>query len=843
VTAAHKSIAGGRFLSVHEPPDHLPLSRKNAAATKPYCLPSCFMIEPVMRDEHDAALDKSHRNGILPMSCAAALTLSGNTQGEISSLTGRLERKHRRFCLKRSRFVKTSHILSLLMALMVAGGVVAQTVPSADDIRLTFDPRKAHQEMWDDLKPRLAQRAAWEADWAAKTATNWREYDMTYYRIELAVDHVNKVIYGQVGTYGRVSVASLDTVMVNLLNSMTVDSIYNASGALTFTHQSDHVTVHLDRAYAGGEPFSFTIVYHGTPASSGGFLGLQFSTRLDKPLITTLSEPMGARSWWPCNDIPRDKVDSVDIIVTVDTSLVVSSNGLVTSDVDNGDGTHTMHWHSRYPIAPYLVSLGIHPYTVWYDWYHYSPMDSMPLHFYVYPDHDSLSRAGFGVLPHMLEVLETPFGLYPFIEEKYGCTHFNWGGAMEHQTNTSTTASSSGYSQWMIVHELGHQWWGDLVTCADWHHIWINEGFATYTEALYFEADSGSNYYHAYMNSCEYSGGGSVYIIDTTNVWNIFSAIPYDKGGWILHMLRHVVGDSLFFESLAEYRRQYQWSSATTEDFQGVVEAVTGLDLNYFFQEWVYGTYRPDYHYSYLSEPDPAGGWNSYLHIRQIQTTTPLVFTMPIDVRITTDAGDDTRAVFNDRRVQTFTLHTDNPPSALMLDPDRWISRRVTMDDFNFRIITDTLVPGLQAALYADTVVAKGLTDEYYCELAAGALPPGWSLAPMTGLISGVSYDTGSYVFTVRATNQQYSYLKDSVTYTVRVAPTAPRPGDANVDGNVDLSDIVYIINYIFHYGPAPDMPDWADANADCLVNIGDPVYLVHYLFKEGAVPVLGCAD
>ncbi len=733
-------------------------------------------------------------------------------------------------------------VLFVLPILVFHTGVNAG---AGDDIELGFDPQDLHKQMWEDLQPRLALRQVLEVMSEAKTVSNWQEYDMDYYKIDLDINHVTEIIYGSVDTYGTVVISSLDSVKINLLNSMTVDSVYNLSGNLAFSHLSDHLTIYLDAAHVQGEQFYFTVVYHGHPAGSSGFLGLEFSERNLLPLITTLSEPMGARSWWPCNDISRDKMDSVDIIVTVDTSLVVSSNGLIESEVDNGDGTHTVHWKSKYPIAPYLVSLGIHPYAVWYDYYNYTPTDSMPLHFYVYPDHNMYSRTYFdGIVAHMIENLSVPFGQYPFIDEKYGCTHFDWGGAMEHQTNTSTTSSSFGYSQPVVAHELGHQWWGDMVTCSDWHHIWINEGFAVYSEALYFEPDSGVDYYHAYMNSFEYTGGGSIYINDTTSVWNIFGAIVYDKGGWTLHMLRHVIGDDLFFESLADYRDQYIWTAASTEDFQGVVETTTGMDLDWFFQQWIYGTYRPYYRYSYIFEEDPAGGWNAYVHIRQTQSSNPQVFTMPIDLEISTTAGDETQVVFNNAREQNFILHTDDEPSSMTLDPDRWISRQVMWEEYGFHIVSDEPVDGILGDAYEDTVEAKGPTDNNAYNIVAGALPDGLTLGLNSGIISGQPTAMGSFIFSVKANHQDWTYLTDSVEYNVDILPpSVDRPGDANMDGEVNVGDVVFIINYIFNGGPGPILPNWADVNVDCQVNVGDAVSMINYIFRGGTAPALGCVE
>lgn len=742
-------------------------------------------------------------------------------------------------------------ILKLATFLIIAITAIGDPIDATDSDQSPYDsnnsisPKEIHQIMWDNLKSRLIQYQEASALMKADIGNNWMEYDISYYRIELEIDHVNELLYGQVGIFGEVVVSSLDSIVIHLLNDLTVDSIYNSSGNLSYLHSNDLIKINLDHSYNQSETFDFTVVYHGLPSGEGGFLGFDFTSRGGKPLIVTLSEPTGSRSWWPCNDITHDKADSVDIIITVDTSLVVSSNGSLISDADNGNGTHTVWWKERYPIAPYLVSLGIHPYAVWYDWYHYSPADSMPLHFYVYPDHDLPSRPHFGQLAHMIEVLSSRFGEYPFLEEKYGCTHFNWIGAMEHQTNTSTTSSDFGYLKSTIVHELAHQWWGDMITCSDWHHVWINEGFAVYSEALFFEIDSGLTYYHDYMNSFEYAGTSrSIYIDDTTDIYNIFNAIVYDKGGWVLHMLRHIIGDESFFESLIEYRNQYIWSTASIEDFQQVVETVSGMDLDYFFNEWIYGVGRPQYRYSYFSEENTSGGWDTYLCLKQIQSTEPQVFEMPIDIVLSMESTEETYTVFNDRRQQDFMLHTDSEPLLLSVDPDRWVSRVLSQETYTINILTESLTDGNGYQIYAETLLIKGAPDGFYCSIIGGELPTGLSLETNTGAISGLAESWGDHPITIKATDYISPQYSDTAKLNIYIADVEELPGDVNFDGAVNVGDVVYLVNHVFKSSSPPVVPNWADVNADCVINVGDIVHITNYIFESGSpAPQIGCAE
>jgi len=370
--------------------------------------------------------------------------------------------------------------------------------------------------------------------------------------------------------------------------------------AVPFSHPGSEVYVTPPQALDSGDVFSVQVFYHGSPAS-GGFGAFGFNTHGSPavPIVWSLSEPYYARNWWPCKDSPSDKADSVDIRITCPSTLFASSNGVLVSQTDLGNGNTRFHWKHRHPIVTYLVSLTVSNITqLNYSYVYNGGADTMPVNFWVYPEQVTNAQGAYPEVLQMLDAFGAAYGPYPFLDEKYAITHFPWGGGMEHQTNTSQTPSS--YSRNLTSHELSHQWWGDMVTCRDWKHIWLNEGFASYSEAQYQEWLGGMNAYHTYMNSMMYKGGGSVIVDDTTSVGRIFhGGLSYDKGAWVVHMLRGVLGDPTFYACLAEYRSRYAGKSATTEDFQAVCEEVSGLNLSEFFADWCYGTYYPRYIYGY----------------------------------------------------------------------------------------------------------------------------------------------------------------------------------------------------------------------------------------------------
>ncbi len=719
----------------------------------------------------------------------------------------------------------------------------AQKVEEKPQVELLTDqnttPTQFHRMMAEMKQARLKVLREMGIALPIKETLAQSHYDAKYYRLDLNLNDTTEIISGSIYMYAEALISGFNVVELNFFDNpqMYIDSVKSGGDLLYFTWSDNIIRIFLNGLY-DHEPFDVIVYYHGHPLEGGlqsfdwGYHGSP-----SVPIICTLSEPYFAQAWWPCKDLPRDKADSVDINITVRSDLYVASNGLLREIVDNGS-TKTYKWHEKYPITTYLVSIAATNYSMFSNWYHTLSGDSMEVKYYVYPERLSQAQSLYPITPSMIECYANLFGEYPFVEEKYGMAHFTWGGAMEHQTCTSI--SSSWYSEWVIAHELAHQWWGDYITCHNWHHIWLNEGFASYCEALWVEYNGGgSSGYHSYMNGMQFWGGGSIFIEDTTNAWNIFGTIVYDKGAWVLHMLRHIVGDSTFFAILRAYYSDSSlaYGVAQTEDFQNVCESVSGMDLDYFFQEWIYGTYYPKYQYSYMYEPVGGNLYDVFIHLDQIQTTDPTHFTMPVDIKITTSSMETTVVAFNDPRHEDFTVRVVSPVTSLNLDPDKWILRKTYSASYGINIVTTDLPSAPQFAPYAETLVVKGGTGPYRWEVESGNLPDGLELDSSTGIVSGIPTVLDSFDFTVKVTDLGSPTDTDTQQLFILVYESSFVRGDVNHDSVIDVGDVVYLINYLYEGGPEPVPWEAGDVNCDGTIDLSDVVYLINYLYREGPPP------
>ena len=534
----------------------------------------------------------------------------------------------------------------------------------------------------EDIEPKyLCSHEKSASRWQAQNSTlnqNQEKIDIKFYELNLDIDFNSSRIHGSVTVNGVIGNIYPDFIELDLYDNMTVDSILQNNIPILYLHENDMLKIPISDITLNDENlFSLTIFYQGTPDHCGAG-GFKFDEHQNIGHVWTLSEAYCARSWWPCKDDPSDKADSVNIIVSVpiEPAYIVASNGLLSSTTINNN-KKTYFWKERYPITTYLVSLAIYPYTKWVDQY-VSPIssDTMLIEHYVFPDRYEASYPNYSLTKDMLSFFSELFGEYPFISEKYGHADFTWGGGMEHQT----LSSMGSFSQNLMVHELGHSWWGNLITCKTFNDIWLNEGFARYCQALWAEHMYGREAYFDFMNNHAYYGAGTIYVENPSSNSQIFSAgLSYNKASWVLHMLRHKVGETMFFDILKSYASNdsLSYNAASTSDFQKVCEDISGLDFEQFFQQWIYGEKYPKYELSWWHEGN--GIYN--VKIDQVQSYN--FFSMPIDLKFSGSAGpmlvDTTIVIENNNSSQLYEFSGFNfLVENVMLDPENWILKEAT---------------------------------------------------------------------------------------------------------------------------------------------------------------------
>ncbi|MBS1519021.1 MAG: T9SS type A sorting domain-containing protein [Bacteroidetes bacterium] len=515
------------------------------------------------------------------------------------------------------------------------------------------------------------------SDYKSDTSIN-----VNYYGLDLVINYQPDLLTGIVSIQFTGAVNGISGVFFDLSNNLTVDSVLHDNSSLVFDHVMDRVNISLPSQINSGDVFKVKIYYHGVPVPTG-FGSFIFGANGDIPSIWTLSEPFGSSDWFPCKNTVSDKADSSDVSVTCRSDLTAVSNGVLISASDNGNGTKTYSWHNSYPIAVYLISLAISDYSQYNGYFRYSEKDSMPVFNFIYPENLDGLKTQLDKTYGMLEFFSGKFGLYPFIREKYGHAEFGRIAGMEHQT----VSSMGVFNDNIMAHELTHQWFGDKISCGSWENIWLNEGFATYGEALYNEylyGKSGYDEFIKYRMADAKRATGSVYVQDVNSVSQIFNGDrSYAKGCAVLHMLRGITGDSVFFAILKSYSSDtnYAYKTAVTADFMNTAESVSGHDLDYFFSEWIYGENFPKYNVDWTTEMISSSVYNAKINILQETNTSPPFFTMPVNIKIFLQNGDTTFTVFNNSQYQSFDFTVKGKPINFRIDPDNLILKEVRGED------------------------------------------------------------------------------------------------------------------------------------------------------------------
>jgi len=476
---------------------------------------------------------------------------------------------------------------------------------------------------------------------------------------------------GTTGILVRSDASLLDSMYLHLVQ-LTVDSVWMGAKSLPFTHVGGVLGIGLDSTLSLNDTFLVNVAYHGHPGNEGpgGFGGFWFTPTVAYSMGVGLytDPPSMGRYWFPCYDEPNDKAE-FDMAFGVPLGLTAVSSGILVDTIPGyAESTMTYIWSEHHPTSTYLVAVSISNYVIVpdsvYPW----------IYNYVYPVDSAKAVTSFKNVHRMMDAFEAVFPPYQFDKFSFVETP---KGDMEHQTCVShLNWLINGFNDydWVLAHELAHHWWGDWVTVGDWRDIWLNEGFATYCEAVYEEYLGGWQAYHDYvvadiMNY--YLASGELFpIYDPQAMWGTTS---YEKGASVLHMLRHVVNDSVFFEILNVYGNQYAFGNAVTPEFQAVCESLHNQALDWFFDEWIYDWGYPHYVYSYWQ----AGIDTVMVLVAQEQLVGP-VFTMPVDIKLGNGSGDTTVVVWIDESPETLVIafpgaNTDS----FGFDPNDWVLKLV----------------------------------------------------------------------------------------------------------------------------------------------------------------------
>ncbi|HYE61828.1 MAG TPA: M1 family aminopeptidase [Phycisphaerales bacterium] len=627
--------------------------------------------------------------------------------------------------------------------------------------------------------------------------------DVLSYVLDIEVNPTNETITGSNLITVKSLVNGLTQFTFVLRSQYTVSSILLNSAtpatATTPAANSYRRTITLDRPYNANEVFTVRIAYSGT-AISRGMGSIEFTTQngtAGQPvMVATLSEPYFAATWWPCKDgdvfLAGDNTDkaTIDFSITAPEAYRSVANGVLASVTTPAAGKRKYRWVSNYPTATYLVAFATTVYNTWTLNYSYPLSNggtgSMPVEFNIYPSSDTpTNRAAWERVVPMLAAFRPFYGEYPFVNEKYGIYEFNFSGGMEHQTNSGQGTFNEG----VTAHELAHQWWGDAVTCRTWSDIWLNEGFATYSEALWEErkpGSSGAPAYRAAMNARKPANvGDSVYVTNVADVNRIFSSTyTYRKGGWVVHMLRGLVGDETFYDIMQGHRLAHEGTAATTDDFIAVANSVAGQDLTWFFRQWVYGIGAPAY--AYGVQPFTVAGQNyARVSLRQTQNAAwpgagaPAgYFAMPLDLRVETSTGSQTVKLNNNARTQNFVIPINGAYTDAALDPLDWVlnTAKTAESHQNGPPVVLTTSPAPSATLIAAPTSVQ-VTFSEAVTVAPGAI----TLTGPGGTIPGSqTYTAGT--FTATFTPTQPLTPGD---YTVSVSGVTSNLTGLTLDGDI----------------------------------------------------------
>ena len=506
-------------------------------------------------------------------------------------------------------------------------------------------------------------------------------YDVKYYHLDLKANDTSTFIEGSAEVYVQFVNNSVKIMTLELSDSMKIDSILVEQQNLPFSHADNLIIIDLQKYYSKKEYLKVKIYYKGFGEENDWFGGINSENYYynNQPITYALSEPLSSKCWFPCKQVLSDKADSVFVSITVDPYLNAASNGILADVVNLPDGKLRYEWKSYYPTAYYLIAFAVSDFKE-YNFYVNldNETDSLLINNFIINSNKYLNenKEIMNKTGDIIKLYSKLYGEYPFSKEKYGQVLVPFSGGMENQTITFLWKMNFE----LISHELAHQWFGDNVTCATWQDVWINEGFATYSEYLTLEHlpdkfDSGTT---KWLNKTHLLAKGktnlSLYIPENElNDWyRIFDYnISYSKGASVIHMIRHELkNDSLFFQVLREFQLEFADSVATGLDFKNTLEEKSKIDFSDFFNQWYFGAGYPKINII----------WNynksTLILISEQTVTTPDItplFNIPIDIKLSYSKADTVITYRQTSNYDTIKIPFPYRVRKIEVDPENWL--------------------------------------------------------------------------------------------------------------------------------------------------------------------------
>lgn len=499
---------------------------------------------------------------------------------------------------------------------------------------------------------------------AASLAAQSTQVDVLHYSIELSLPREGTEIQAVAELTLLPKVAPLETLTLDF-GALTIDMVEAAGEEAEFTREGERVSVRVARE--DKEPFRVRIRYHGSPADG---LVLRANKHGDWGAFAD-NWPNRAHHWFPSIDHPSDKA-TVEFTVTAPETFDVIANGTLVETSSLQDGGKRWHWRESTPIPVHCMVVGATQFAV----VNAGEDDGVEVSYWLYP-RDRGHGTQFGRVVQILDFFSATIGPYPYDKLAIVESSTRFGGMENASAIFLDEKRIQGKDdlERLVAHEIAHQWFGDSVSQRDWYDLWLSEGFATYFAALFAERAGGVPALRAAMSDARalYLGatGASARPIHDpaiTDLTKLLNRLNYQKGAWVLHMLRGIIGDDAFFAGVREYYATYRNGNASTAELRAIMERHHGQPLEWFFRQWIYEPGHPVFTTKWT--------WREgKLQLDVAQTQQGTLFRIPATVEVRDAAGARRQRVFIDERRERFELESPLEPSAVVLDPDHWILR------------------------------------------------------------------------------------------------------------------------------------------------------------------------